>query len=215
MNLTLPRFFWSEFRKRRKKASLITFALFWGTLSILLLMAFGQGMSTQFQDQLQRARRDADHDHRRPDVPGLRRASQRPGRSASIGRTSPISGTGFPRSCASSRNPITAGRFRPAARRSTGRSMARRPTSPSCGPKFPGWAAASSMPTMSPKAGRSPFSAGTWPGTSSGPLTPSGNRSSSTASPSPSSESCRRSSRIRCTRGPTPTRSTSRSRPSS
>jgi len=49
MNLTLPRFFWSEYRKRRKKASLITFALFWGTLSILLLMAFGQGMTTQFQ----------------------------------------------------------------------------------------------------------------------------------------------------------------------
>ncbi len=49
MNATLPRFFWSEYRKRRKKASLITFALFWGTLSILLLMAFGQGMTTQFQ----------------------------------------------------------------------------------------------------------------------------------------------------------------------
>jgi putative ABC transport system permease protein len=49
MNLTLPRFFWSEYRKRRKKASLITFALFWGTLSTLLLMAFGQGMSIQFQ----------------------------------------------------------------------------------------------------------------------------------------------------------------------
>ncbi|MGA2587781.1 MAG: ABC transporter permease [Candidatus Aminicenantales bacterium] len=49
MNLTLPRFFWSEYRKRRKKASLITFALFWGTLSILLLMAFGQGLTTQFQ----------------------------------------------------------------------------------------------------------------------------------------------------------------------
>jgi putative ABC transport system permease protein len=49
VNLTLPRFFWSEFRKRRKKASLITFALFWGTLSVLLLMAFGQGMSTQFR----------------------------------------------------------------------------------------------------------------------------------------------------------------------
>ncbi|OGD16261.1 MAG: hypothetical protein A2W20_09110, partial [Candidatus Aminicenantes bacterium RBG_16_66_30] len=47
-NLTLPRFFWSEYRKRRKRTSLITFALFWGTLSILLLMAFGQGMSTQF-----------------------------------------------------------------------------------------------------------------------------------------------------------------------
>jgi putative ABC transport system permease protein len=49
MNLTLPRFFWSEYRKRRKKASLITFALFWGTLSILLLMAFGQGMTIQFR----------------------------------------------------------------------------------------------------------------------------------------------------------------------
>jgi putative ABC transport system permease protein len=48
MNATLPRFFWSEYRKRRKRASLITFALFWGTLSILLLMAFGQGMNTQF-----------------------------------------------------------------------------------------------------------------------------------------------------------------------
>jgi putative ABC transport system permease protein len=49
MNLTLPRFFWSEYRKRRKKAALITFALFWGTLSILLLLAFGQGMSSQFR----------------------------------------------------------------------------------------------------------------------------------------------------------------------
>jgi putative ABC transport system permease protein len=47
VNLTLPRFFWSEYRKRRRRASLITFALFWGTLSIVLLMAFGQGMSTQ------------------------------------------------------------------------------------------------------------------------------------------------------------------------
>jgi len=49
MNLTLPRFFWSEYRKRRKKVSLITFALFWGTLSTLLLMAFGQGLSIQFR----------------------------------------------------------------------------------------------------------------------------------------------------------------------
>jgi len=49
VNLTLPRFFWSEYRKRRKKAALITFALFWGTLSILLLMAFGRGMNTQFR----------------------------------------------------------------------------------------------------------------------------------------------------------------------
>ncbi len=49
MNLTLPRFFLSEYRKRKKKVTLITVALFWGTLSILLLMAFGQGMSTQFR----------------------------------------------------------------------------------------------------------------------------------------------------------------------
>lgn len=49
MNLTLPLFFWSEFRKRRKKAALVTFALFWGTLSILILLAFGQGMSAQFR----------------------------------------------------------------------------------------------------------------------------------------------------------------------
>ena len=49
MNATLPRFFWSEYRKRRKRAALITFALFWGTLSVLLLMAFGRGMNTQFK----------------------------------------------------------------------------------------------------------------------------------------------------------------------
>ena len=49
MNLTLPRFFLKEFRKRRKKTALITFALFWGTLSILLLLAFGRGMSAQFR----------------------------------------------------------------------------------------------------------------------------------------------------------------------
>lgn len=49
MNLTLVRFFLSEFRKRKKKVALITFALFWGTLSILLLLAFGQGMTTQFR----------------------------------------------------------------------------------------------------------------------------------------------------------------------
>jgi putative ABC transport system permease protein len=49
MNATLPRFFWNEYRKRRKKTSLITFALFWGTLSILLLMSFGRGITTQFK----------------------------------------------------------------------------------------------------------------------------------------------------------------------
>jgi putative ABC transport system permease protein len=49
MNPTLARLFWSEYRKRRKKAALITFALFWGTLSIILLLAFGQGLTTQFR----------------------------------------------------------------------------------------------------------------------------------------------------------------------
>jgi putative ABC transport system permease protein len=49
MNLTLPRLFWNEFHKRRKKAALITFALFWGTLVTLLLLAFGRGMSDQFR----------------------------------------------------------------------------------------------------------------------------------------------------------------------
>jgi putative ABC transport system permease protein len=49
MNATLARLFWSEYRKRRNKAALITFALFWGTLSILLLLAFGQGLTTQFR----------------------------------------------------------------------------------------------------------------------------------------------------------------------
>lgn len=49
MNLTLPRYFLREFRKRRKKSMLITFALFWGTLSILIMLAFGRGMSEQFQ----------------------------------------------------------------------------------------------------------------------------------------------------------------------
>jgi len=47
MNLTLLRFFLSEYRKRRKKAALITFALFWGTLSVIIFLSFGQGMTTQ------------------------------------------------------------------------------------------------------------------------------------------------------------------------
>ncbi len=49
MNPALARLFWSEYRKRRKKAALITFALFWGTLSIILLLAFGQGLTAQFR----------------------------------------------------------------------------------------------------------------------------------------------------------------------
>jgi putative ABC transport system permease protein len=53
MNLTLPRFFLQEYRKRRKKTALVTFALFWGTLSILLLLAFARGMTTQFHVSFQ------------------------------------------------------------------------------------------------------------------------------------------------------------------
>ncbi len=47
MKTELLKLFWSEFRKRRKKTALITFAIFWGTLSILLLMSFGRGLTTQ------------------------------------------------------------------------------------------------------------------------------------------------------------------------
>jgi len=49
MNPTLLRFFLSEYRKRRKKAALITFALFWGTMSIIIFLGFGQGMTAQFR----------------------------------------------------------------------------------------------------------------------------------------------------------------------
>jgi putative ABC transport system permease protein len=47
MNPTLPIFFLREFRKRKKKTALITFALFWGTFCVLVLLAFGKGMSVQ------------------------------------------------------------------------------------------------------------------------------------------------------------------------
>lgn len=49
MALKLLPLYLSEFRKRRKKTALITFAIAWGTLSILLLMSFGRGLSTQFR----------------------------------------------------------------------------------------------------------------------------------------------------------------------
>ncbi len=45
----LYRYFAREFRKRKKKTALITFAIFWGTLSILLLMSFGRGLSHSMQ----------------------------------------------------------------------------------------------------------------------------------------------------------------------
>ena len=45
----LYRYFAREFRKRKKKTALITFAITWGTLSILLLMSFGRGLSNSFR----------------------------------------------------------------------------------------------------------------------------------------------------------------------
>ena len=49
MKAELLKLFWHEHRKRRKKTALITFAITWGTLSILLLMSFGRGLSNQFR----------------------------------------------------------------------------------------------------------------------------------------------------------------------
>jgi len=45
MRVQLLHLYWNEFRKRRKKTSLITFAIAWGALSLLLLMSFGRGLS--------------------------------------------------------------------------------------------------------------------------------------------------------------------------
>jgi putative ABC transport system permease protein len=45
----LYRYFAREFRKRKKKTALITFAITWGTLSILLLMSFGRGLSNSMR----------------------------------------------------------------------------------------------------------------------------------------------------------------------
>jgi putative ABC transport system permease protein len=49
MRAPLFRYFAREFRKRKKKTALITFAITWGTLSILLLMSFGRGLSNSFR----------------------------------------------------------------------------------------------------------------------------------------------------------------------
>src|SRR4030065_2631844 len=49
MRTALYRYFAREFRKRKKKTALITFAITWGTLSILLLMSFGRGLSNSFR----------------------------------------------------------------------------------------------------------------------------------------------------------------------
>ncbi|HUU39268.1 MAG TPA: ABC transporter permease [Candidatus Desulfaltia sp.] len=49
MRAQLLRYFAKELRKRKKKTALITFAIIWGTLSILLLMSFGRGLSNSFR----------------------------------------------------------------------------------------------------------------------------------------------------------------------
>jgi putative ABC transport system permease protein len=49
MKLHLLKLFLNEFKKRKKKTSLITFAISWGTLSLLLMMSFGRGLSNQFR----------------------------------------------------------------------------------------------------------------------------------------------------------------------
>jgi putative ABC transport system permease protein len=45
----LLRYFAKEYRKRKKKTALITFAITWGTLSLLLLMSFGRGLTNAFR----------------------------------------------------------------------------------------------------------------------------------------------------------------------
>jgi len=47
MNAALFRFFLNEYGKRRKKSALITFALFWGTMCVVLFLGFGQGLTSQ------------------------------------------------------------------------------------------------------------------------------------------------------------------------
>jgi putative ABC transport system permease protein len=49
MKVHLLKLYLNEFRKRKKKTSLITFAIAWGTLSLLLMMAFGRGLTNQFK----------------------------------------------------------------------------------------------------------------------------------------------------------------------
>jgi len=49
MRTPLLRYFAKEYRKRKKKTALITFAITWGTLSLLLLMSFGRGLTNSFR----------------------------------------------------------------------------------------------------------------------------------------------------------------------
>ncbi|MEW5701846.1 MAG: ABC transporter permease [Candidatus Zixiibacteriota bacterium] len=41
------KYFWAELRKQKKRAALTVAAIVWGTMSILLLLAFGEGLRTQ------------------------------------------------------------------------------------------------------------------------------------------------------------------------
>ena len=50
MRIHLLKLFLNESGKRRRKTGLITFALAWGSLSLLLLMSFGRGLSETFQE---------------------------------------------------------------------------------------------------------------------------------------------------------------------
>lgn len=45
MSWQLLKLYWYELSKRRKKTALITFAIAWGTVSILMLMSFGRGLN--------------------------------------------------------------------------------------------------------------------------------------------------------------------------
>lgn len=52
MKSHLLKLYLSEYRKRQKKTALITFAIAWGALSLLLLMSFGRGLANQFRTGL-------------------------------------------------------------------------------------------------------------------------------------------------------------------
>ncbi|MBI3644699.1 MAG: ABC transporter permease [Acidobacteriales bacterium] len=45
--LAFLKYFWADLRKHKKRASLTVAAIIWGTMSILLLLAFGEGLKKQ------------------------------------------------------------------------------------------------------------------------------------------------------------------------
>ncbi len=49
MKFQILKLYLNEFRKRKKKTALITFAIAWGALSLLLMMSFGRGLTNQFR----------------------------------------------------------------------------------------------------------------------------------------------------------------------